>query len=324
MVKNKKICVVCGRPFDCPPSSKKITCSAECSRIRKSQSHTGKRNQWSDESRDKLRARGKTQNLQLGTDAAKRSPKSGRFETNINAKVWKLTSPEGKVYICKNLTLWCRNHCDLFGFDATEHNAKIIRSGLANAKRGAQGKPTAQVCTYKGWKAEDGSDKDYDLYRYKHADMSMLSPEQRACLLDYLSGMRAQDIADKYGVKKPVVYYRIREAKHIIDTGSAHSEEEIAYRKEYAKRYYQEHAERLKEYSRQYASEHPDKVKDANCRNYQKNRERYKEERKEYQKLYYQKNRERILARRKEDYYRENRERILARAKERNRKQSNE
>ena len=300
MGKNQKICVVCGRPFDCPPSSKKITCSAECSRIRKSQSHAGKRNQWSDESRDKLRVRGQTQNLQLGTDAAKKSPKSGRFETNINAKVWKLTNPEGKVYICKNPTLWCRDHCDLFGFDATEHNAKIIRSGLTNAKRGAQGKPTAQTCTYKGWRAEDGAKEDYDLYRYKHADLSMLSPEQRACLLDYLNGMRAQDIAEKYGVKKPVVYYRIREAKRIIDTGSAHSEEEIAYRKEYAKRYYQEHAERLKEYSHQYASEHPDKVKEANRRNYQKYRERRKEERKEYNKLYYQKNRERILTRMKE------------------------
>lgn len=300
MGKNKKICVVCGRPFDCPPSSKKITCSAECSRIRKSQSHAGKRNQWSDKSRDKLRARGQTENLKLGTDAAKKSPKSGRFETNINAKVWKLTSPEGKVYICKNLSLWCRDHCDLFGFDATEHNAIIIRTGLTNAKRGAQGKPTAQACTYKGWKAEDGTKKDYELYRYKHADMSMLSPEQRACLLDYLGGMRAQDIADKYGVKKPVVYCRIREAKRIIDTGSARSEEEISYRKEYAKRYYQEHAEHLKEYSRQYASEHPDKVKEANHRNYQKYRERCKEERKEYQKLYYQKNRERILARAKE------------------------
>ena len=57
--------------------------------------------------------------------------------------------------------------------------------------------------------------------------MSMLTPEQRACLLDHLGGMRAKDIANKYDVKKPVVYNRIREAKRIIDTGSAHSEDEI-------------------------------------------------------------------------------------------------
>ena len=308
MDKNIKICVICGRPFGCPPSSKKITCSAECSRIRKMQSHTGKRNQWSDESRDKLRARGQTENLKLGTDAAKKSPKSGRFETNVNAKIWKLTSPEGKVYICKNLVLWCRNNCNLFGFDSTEQNARKIRAGLTHAKRGAQGKQTARSCTYKGWKAEDGTKADYELYHYKNADMSMLTPDQRACLLDYLGGMRAQDIANKYGVKKPVVYNRIREAKRIIDTGSARSDDEIAKRKDYAKKYYQDHKDKLKEYSRQYAADHPEKVKEANRRNYQKNREFYSKERKEYNKRYYQ----------------ENREKILLRANERRQKQNNE
>lgn len=300
MDKNIKICVICGRPFGCPPSSKKITCSPECSRVRKMQAHTGKRNQWSVESRDKLRARGQTENLKLGTDAARKSPKSGRFETNVNAKIWKLTSPEGKIYICKNLALWCRDHCDLFGVDITEHNAQIIRTGLTNAKRGAQGKLTAQTCTYKGWKADDGAKADYDLYHYKNADMSVLTPEQRACLLDYLDGMRAQDIADKYGIKKPAVYNRIRAAKRIIDTGSARSDDEIAKRKDYAKRYYQDHKDKLKEYSKQYAIDHPEVARESNRRNYQKNRDVYLKEMKEYNKRYYQKNRDRILARAKE------------------------
>lgn len=265
------------------------------------QTHTGKRNQWSDESREKLRVRGKTQNLQLGTAAAMKSPKSGRFETNVNAKIWKLTSPEGKIYICKNLTLWCRDHCDLFGVDATEHNAQIIRTGLTNAKRGAQGKLTAQTCTYKGWMAEDGAKEDYDLYRYKHADMSMLSLEQRACLLDYLGGVSAQDIADKYGIKKPVVYNRIREAKRIIDTGVAHSPEEIAKRKEYARKYYHEHKDRIKEQAAKYAADHPEKMREARRRNYEKNREERLKRNREYNKEYYQKNRERILAKRKSE-----------------------
>lgn len=162
MVKNVKTCVICGKKFECPPSSKKITCSAECSRIRKIQTHTGKENKWSEEKKEKLRARGQTENLKLGTDAAKKSPKSGRFESNINAKVWKLTSPEGKIYICKNLALWCRNHCDLFGFDSTDYNAKIISSGLTNAKRGAQGNPKIPISTYKGWRAEDGEKADME------------------------------------------------------------------------------------------------------------------------------------------------------------------
>ena len=34
-MRNIKICVVCGKKFPCPPSSKKITCCRDCSRIQK-------------------------------------------------------------------------------------------------------------------------------------------------------------------------------------------------------------------------------------------------------------------------------------------------
>ena len=131
---------------------------------------------------------------------------------------------------------------------------------------------------------------------YINSDMSKLSEAQRSCLLDYLNGMRAQDIADKYGIKKPVVYNRIREAKSIIDTGSAHSPEELKKRKAYAQKYYQEHKDVLKDRSRKYAASHPQEVREANRRNYIKNRDKRLEERREYNKKYYAKNRERIIA----------------------------
>lgn len=134
---------------------------------------------------------------------------------------------------------------------------------------------------------------------YINSDMSKLSEAQRTCLLDYLNGMRAQDIADKYGVKKPVVYNRIREAKRIIDTGSAHSPEEIKKRREYAQKYYQEHKDVLKDRSRKYAASHPQEVREANRRNYIKNRDKRLEERREYNKKYYAKNRDKILAKSK-------------------------
>ena len=134
---------------------------------------------------------------------------------------------------------------------------------------------------------------------YLNSDMSKLSEDQRACLLDYLGGMRAQDVADKYGVKKPVVYNRIREAKRIIDTGSAHSPEETEKRRKYAQKYYQEHKTEMKAYSRKYAANHPEAVKEANRRNYAKHREKHLEERREYNRKYYKENRERILAKSK-------------------------
>ena len=141
--------------------------------------------------------------------------------------------------------------------------------------------------------------REKEKLHYLNSDMSKLSKDQRACLLDYLGGMRAQDIADKYGINKPVVYNRIREAKSIIDTGSAHSPKEVKKRQEYAQKYYQEHKDEMKARSRKYAAEHPELVKEANRRNYLKYREKRLEEQREYNKKYYDKNREQILARSK-------------------------
>lgn len=147
--------------------------------------------------------------------------------------------------------------------------------------------------------SEDTVHKKEDNERYRNADMSKLTDKQRACLLDYLNGMRVQDIADKYGIKKPAVYNRIREAKRIIDTGSAYSPEELAKRKEYAQKYYQEHKERIKAQSVRYASAHPEEAKKARKRSYENNRDQRLGKMREYNKKYYQENRDRLLARNK-------------------------
>ena len=76
-----------------------------------------------------------------------------------------------------------------------------------------------------------GTEKEYDLYRYKTADISLLTPEQCISLTDYLNGIPVKDIANKYGVNTAVIYKRIREAKKIIDTGAAYSEQECLKRK---------------------------------------------------------------------------------------------
>ena len=193
MQKNRKICVVCGKYFDCPPSSKKVTCGPECSRINKSRTHKGKHNVWNQESRDKLKEKGKTENLSKGTEAAKKSPKSGRFKTNVNAKIWKLVSPEGNTFVVKNLTLWARENCALFGVESTEENAFRIMAGLKHAKQGADGKRYAQTITYKGWRAETGTEKEY----YGNADMTKLPSHQQSCPIDYLNGIKAEEIAEK-------------------------------------------------------------------------------------------------------------------------------
>ena len=150
--KNKKICVVCGRSFDCPPSDKTVTCSKECSRINKSRTHKDKSNSWTTESRQKLKDLGQTDNLKLGTEAAKKSPKSGRFTTNINAIDWHLISPEGQHYYFHSLNFWLRENCrELFGVEPDSRGFLNARSGLSGAKRAMLGGKYG-CTTYKGWK----------------------------------------------------------------------------------------------------------------------------------------------------------------------------
>ena len=280
-----RTCVVCGKEFKCSPSDKIVTCSKECSRINKSYTHKGKSNKWSEESKEKLRHKGRTANLEKGTEA--------------NTRIWKLTSPEGRIYICKNLALWCRNNSILFGFDPSEENAEKVMTGLRQAKRGVEGKKTAIICTYKGWQAEAATEKEYNIYHYKTADMSGLTPEQRVSLTDYLNGIPVKEIADRYGVKTSAIYKRIWEAKRIIDNGSAYSEQERLQRKKEAHAYYLKHKDRIINQSKLYQREHPDKAKKARKKYYTKNREELIKSMKRYNKEYYIKNRERILANQK-------------------------
>lgn len=46
--------------------------------------------------------------LQHAAEAARNSPLSGPFETNINAKVWHVRTPDGEKITVRNMALWCR------------------------------------------------------------------------------------------------------------------------------------------------------------------------------------------------------------------------
>lgn len=53
-------------------------------------------------------------NQPKATAAAKISPKSGRFKTNIHAKKWRITSPDNQVFIATNLYQFVRDNELLF------------------------------------------------------------------------------------------------------------------------------------------------------------------------------------------------------------------
>ena len=77
----------------------------------------------------------------VGTEAAKTSPKGGRFTTNSSAKEWVLISPNGVRYCCTNLKQFIREHAADFGISADDDNgvARVhanFRTGKRNAKAG--------------------------------------------------------------------------------------------------------------------------------------------------------------------------------------------
>ena len=155
--RNVKVCVECGKPFECPPSDKTVTCSPACRSAHASKRQAGKKMRAESRAKMSVAAQGRDMSdlQQIATEAAKQSPKSGRFVTNINAKDWHLISPDGKHYYFRSLNFWLREHCqEFFGCEPDSRGYINARSGLCNAKRAMLGKvPEGQrpCCTYKGW-----------------------------------------------------------------------------------------------------------------------------------------------------------------------------
>lgn len=130
-----KICKACGRAFPSPPSDKTVTCSPACFRAYAVVRNTGKSSDWSPGARARASQRGQTPNLLMGTPAAQESPKSGRFDTNINAKEWELLSPGGDRYRLRNLKNWIRGHRDLLGTAEGDHAAALAYKGFQHVRR---------------------------------------------------------------------------------------------------------------------------------------------------------------------------------------------
>lgn len=149
-----KKCVVCGKEFKASPSAKIITCSKECLKIRRGQVSRGRKMPQAAIERisEVAKARGLTDNLKKGTLASMKSPKSGRFDTNINAKDWTLISPSGEMYKCHSMTNFIRKNPQLFDIDGSDEEVNRVAAGFrvikANTKFNRKGQ------SYHGWTVE--------------------------------------------------------------------------------------------------------------------------------------------------------------------------
>lgn len=158
MIKN---CLVCGKEFQASPSAKKVTCSKECLKIRRSQISRGKKMSETAVERMSARAksRGFTDNLKKGTQAAMASPKAGRFDTNINARDWILISPFGETYKCHSLTNFIRKNPQLFDIDGSDEEVNRVAAGIRTIKGNM--KHNRRGHSYHGWTLELPSDDKF-------------------------------------------------------------------------------------------------------------------------------------------------------------------
>lgn len=102
-------------------------------------------------------------NQPLATKAAKTSPKAGKFETNIHAKKWRITSPDNRIFIATNLYQFVRDNPALF----LPGDVIFKRTG---GKRGTGGEycnatsgllqASASGRLWKGWKCKQVKDEE--------------------------------------------------------------------------------------------------------------------------------------------------------------------
>lgn len=149
-----KKCIICGSEFKCSPSDKIVTCSPECRSKRRSAVLKG--HSVSDKTRKKLSQKAlqhdRSAILCRGTPAAQKSPKSGRFDTNINAKDWIIISPTGEKYECHSLKNFIRKNPKLFDIDGSDKEVYRISKGFYTIKRNTMLNRRGQ--SYYGWTVE--------------------------------------------------------------------------------------------------------------------------------------------------------------------------
>lgn len=149
-----KKCIICGGEFKTSPSAKKVTCSNECRRKYAVIRSTGRKKSGEEKKKISDARKGKDpyQIRMLAVEASKASPKSGKFETNVNAIDWHIVSPENVHYRFHSLNNWLRLHGEEhFGCKPDTQQFYNVVSGMSQVRATMLGK-RAYPATYKGWR----------------------------------------------------------------------------------------------------------------------------------------------------------------------------
>lgn len=146
----KRICIICGTPFDVYPSDTKKTCSADCMHIYLSKIRTGKKHPWGEEAKQRLRDKPTPKQLSLGLAASMQRLDSQRGPLHRECKVWHLRAPNGEDFVAVGILPWARENAWRFG-ETDEEGARRIASGFRGLATSLRGKRKRPVGSYKGW-----------------------------------------------------------------------------------------------------------------------------------------------------------------------------
>ena len=164
--KMRSVCEVCGKEYISGMGSKSRYCP-ECRGAAGGASRTGKyraateafaamRREYAREHADEMRACAAN-----AMEAARKSPLSGGYETNICAKNWVLCDPSGNEHHVTNLSLYVREHPEAFPHPASAYAMFARQSGCLR-----DGRPMEPKTCCGGWYVVDAPTVPEETRRY--------------------------------------------------------------------------------------------------------------------------------------------------------------
>lgn len=162
----RSVCEVCGKEYISSMGGKSRYCP-ECRGAAGGASRTGKyrgateafaamRREYAREHADEMRA-----GAANAMEAARKSPLSGGYESNVCAKNWVLCDPSGNEHHVTNLKLYVREHPEAFPNPASAYSMFVRQSGCLR-----DGRPMEPKTCCGGWYVVDAPTVPEETRRY--------------------------------------------------------------------------------------------------------------------------------------------------------------
>ncbi len=162
MAKIRKVCVICGKPFEVYPSNaKQECCSSKCGAALRTLHGKRKISGWSKESREAFKhspaaIAHMTSIVPKMLKVREQMPQYSKGPQNHFSLIWDLIDPDGNHHIVTNLKDWGRTNYKRFypDRDDAEACAQLIASGFGAIASTLRGKRKIPIKSFKKWRLD--------------------------------------------------------------------------------------------------------------------------------------------------------------------------